>query len=388
MDPPPAPSLPGYGQRSLAEVVPSLLSALGVTGFENPLRIEPMKAFCLLVIDGLGSEQLAANREVAPFLAGAAAGGAPVTASFPTTTAASLGSLGTGLPPGEHGMIGYTFAVPGHDRAMNALLWELYGIGPHVDLRQTIVPEEFQPVPTALERAAAAGAVVTRVGPAPHEESGFTRAILRGGPYRGAYWPHEVAAAVFAALRIGPGSSVYAYQPDLDTAGHSKGVRSNEWTAQLGRLDELVEDMANRLRPRESLFVTGDHGMVDIAPEGKLDLADRPALSEGVRLLAGEARARHVYARPGAAGDVASAWRQLLGDRMWIRTRDEAIDEGWFGPRVADRVRQRIGDVVAAAFAPMGVFQRAVDPFHATLVGHHGSLTPAELDVPLLEFRG
>ena len=80
MDPPPAPSLPGYGQRSLAEVVPSLLSALGVTGFENPLRIEPMKAFCLLVIDGLGSEQLAANREVAPFLAGAAAGGAPVTA--------------------------------------------------------------------------------------------------------------------------------------------------------------------------------------------------------------------------------------------------------------------------------------------------------------------
>src|SRR5436190_16359135 len=226
-------------------------------------------------------------------MAAAAARSLPITAVFPSTTAASLGSLGTGLAPGEHGMIGYTFAVPGHDRAMNALLWELYGIGPHLDLRQTIVPEQFQPLPTALERAAAAGTPVTRVGPAPHEGSGFTRAILRGGPYRGAYWPHEVATAVFAALRIGPGSSVYAYQPDLDTAGHSRGVRSNEWAAQLRRFDELVQDMANRLRPGESLFVTGDHGMVDIAPEGKLDLADRPALSEGVRLLARDARARH-----------------------------------------------------------------------------------------------
>src|SRR5439155_13645156 len=142
------------------------------------LGIEPLSAFCLLVIDGLGWHQVREYREHAPVMSDAADRSEPVTASFPSTTAASLGSLGTGLPPGEHGLVGYTFAVPGHERPMNALLWQLYGIGPHVDLREELVPEEVQPEATLLERATAAGVSLIRVGPPPHEGSGFTRAVL------------------------------------------------------------------------------------------------------------------------------------------------------------------------------------------------------------------
>jgi hypothetical protein len=134
--------------------------------------------------------------------------------------------------------------------------------------------------------------------------------------------------------------------------------------------------------------VTGDHGMVDLRAEQRLDLADEPELATGVRLLAGEARARHVYARPGAAGDVLATWRALLGDAMWVLPGEQAVEAGWFGPRLADHVRPRIGDVVAAAFGPIGVVQREIDPTQAQLTGHHGSLTSAELLVPFLELRG
>ena len=116
-------------------------------------------------------------------------------------------------------------------------------------------------------------------------------------------------------------------------------------------------------------------------------MADAPALLEGVRLLGGEARARHVYAWPGAERDVFASWRETLGDRYWVRTRDEAVDAGWFGPKVLDRVRPRIGDVVAAAHDPIGVFQREVDPLQVSLVGHHGSLTQVEQLVPFLLIR-
>jgi hypothetical protein len=384
--PPPVP-LPRYGERSSTEVVPALMAALGLPGFDNRLGVEPLSGLCLLVIDGLGWEAVLAHRDTAPFMAEAARRAGPVTSAFPSTTAASLGSLGTGRPPGEHGLVGYTFAIPGHDRPMNALLWELYGIGPHVDLLPDLVPEEFQPEETALERAARAGARLIRVGPLPHVESGFTRAVLRGGPYRGAYWDQEIFAAVTEGLAQGAGSCVYAYQPDLDTAGHSKGMGSREWLGQLARFDRLVERLASELHDGQGLFVTGDHGTVNLGPTDKVDVADVPGLLDGVRMLGGEARARHVYARDGAGEAVLAAWRELLGDRMWVRSRDEAIGEGWFGPKVLDRVRPRIGDVVAAAFGPVGVFQKSVDSFQWGLVGHHGSMTPEEQLVPLLEFR-
>jgi hypothetical protein len=228
---------------------------------------------------------------------------------------------------------------------------------------------------------------VIRVGPHPHADSGFTRAVLRGGPYRGAYWDQETFAAVTEGLAQGAGTCVYAYQPDLDTAAHSKGTGSREWLGQLARFDRLVERLASEIQVGQGLFVTGDHGMVNLAPMDRVDVGDVPGLLDGVRFLGGEARARHVYARDGAGDGVLAAWRDTLGDRMWVRSRDEAIGEGWFGPRVLDRVRPRIGDVVAAAFGPVGAFQKSVDPFQWGLVGHHGSMTPEEQLVPLLEFR-
>jgi Type I phosphodiesterase / nucleotide pyrophosphatase len=142
----PALTLPRYGVRSLGELLSSLLSTLGTDGFADSLAIEPAARACLVLIDGLGWELLRQNQVAAPFLNSIAR--EPLTAGFPATTAASLSSLSTGLPPGEHGLTGYTMALPGYDRAFNTLTWSLYGLGPRVDLREQVVPEAFQPVPT------------------------------------------------------------------------------------------------------------------------------------------------------------------------------------------------------------------------------------------------
>jgi hypothetical protein len=156
----------------------------------------------------------------------------------------------------------------------------------------------------------------------------------------------------------------------------------------LGRVDQLAANIAHRLGSGTALVVTGDHGMVDVSQERRLDLADHPELATGIKMLGGEGRARHVYVLPGAQADVIAAWRQVLGDAAWIGSRDEAIAMGWFGPEVRDEVRPRIGDVVMAGAEPTGVFQRQVNPREARLLGHHGSLTPDEALVPFLLIRG
>jgi hypothetical protein len=380
----PFPNVPRYGSASLAEVVPSVLSAFGVPGFENRLGLEAMSSVALLVVDGLGWEQLLANAGAAPFLAEAAGRGRPLTAGFPATTSASLGSLGTGLPPGEHGLVGYTISVPGLDRPMNLLRWELYGFGPPSDLLAEIVPELFQPSPTVLERSRDAGLQISLVGPPEHAVSGLTRAILRGARFLGAPSLPDVVTVTVEALALEPRVPVYAYHPFLDTTGHVKGVESAEWLEHLAAVDRAVGAMAEGLPPGGTLFVTADHGMVNLSEEQKVDVAEAPELVAGVRAMAGEARARHVYCQPGAVDDVLATWRGRLGEEMWVVPGEQAIQEGWFGPRVEDRVRPRIGDVVAAAHGSVGVFQRGVDPLQAMLVGHHGSMTLAEQLVPLL----
>ena len=380
----PEPVLPRYGERSLADLVPSLLAALGLPGFPNPLAVEPVDGLCVIVIDGLGYELLRRHCGEAPFLAAAAARRPPLTAGFPATTSASLGSLGTGLTPGIHGLVGYTMLLPGYERPMNCLQWELYGIGPRGNLAEEVPPERLQPHPTLIERAEQEGLAVVLIGPSDHARSPLTRAILRGRRYEGALSLAELVSAVFSALAAPPARAVYAYHPFLDTTGHLKGIGSAEWLAYLGEVDRTIETIANRLPAGWALVVTGDHGMVNLAEDGKVDLGDRPDLAAGVRVLAGEARARHVHAVSGAAVDVLATWREILGDRMWIVHRDEAIEGGWFGPDVLDHVRPRIGDVVAAAFGAIGIVQRSVDPLQAMLVGHHGSLTADEQLVPFI----
>lgn len=377
---------PPYGHGTLAEVVPSVLASLGVEGFANTLGLSPTARACVLVVDGLGWELVRDHPAGAPFLATLVDGSEPISAVFPSTTAASLASLGTGLPPGEHGLVGYTFAVPGRDRPMNALRWELYGIGPHVDLAGECPPERVQPHPTLMQRAEVAGMPVSVVGPRDHERSPLTRAILRGGRYVVADEAGALVERTSEALSATARAAVYAYYPWLDAAAHIHGVASERWDEQLRIVDGIVAGIAERLRPGAVLYVTADHGMVDADPGELADVGDEPAFLAGVRALGGEARMRHVYARPGAAGDVLATWSDLLAGRARVMSDEQVVAEGWFGPRVEDHARPRIGDVVAAMIAPGGVVQREVDPLQASLRSHHGSATPRELRVPLFRF--
>jgi hypothetical protein len=131
------------------------------------------------------------------------------------------------------------------------------------------------------------------------------------------------------------------------------------------------------------MYVTADHGLVVVPVQDRTDADAVPGLRDGVALLGGDARARHVYAEPGAAADVLAAWREVLGHRAWVAGRDEAIAEGWFGP-VDPRVLPRIGDVVAAATGTSGIVATQAEPRESVLIGMHGSLTIAEQAIPLL----
>ena len=369
---------PNLDLPHLADVVPSVLSAMGVAGFDGPIPLpDGITGACVLLIDGLGAELLDTHADDAPMLA--ALRGRTLQVGFPSTTVAGLAAVGTGCRSGEHGMVGLSFRLPGVD-VVNALGWRPHPSGR--DLREKVPPEQVQPMPTTFERAAAAGIAVSVISGAQFTGSGLTRAVLRGGRYVGVHALGDLAACVESALA--DGGFCYGYHSELDLLGHVYGPGSTPWRMQLRQVNTLVESIVEGLPAGGLLAVVADHGMVAVDAAEAVDIDASEPLMDGVDAIGGEPRARHVYVADGAADAVLAAWRETLAQRAWVVSRDEAIAAGWFGDRVGDDARYRIGDVVAAARGTAGFMRRTAEPLLSALIGQHGSLTDAEQRVPLL----
>jgi len=378
---------PAYGTASLVDLVPSaaaMLSGvlagaadegpggarLGARVDGNVLGLPSAPRVVLLLVDGLGQRQLARNAADAPYLSSLTQ--RTLTCGVPSTTATSLTSLGVGLPPGAHGVVGYTSRIPGTDRLLNALRWD-----------DSVDAEEWQPHPTALAAAARAGVATTVVNKRAFEGSGLTVASQRGAEFVAADSPGERLAAAARVAAADAPSLVYVYDSDLDSTGHARGCRSEDWRHQLATVDAFAQRMREVIPADAALVVTADHGMVDVEPEDRVDVDAEPELMDGVALLGGEARFRHVYCRAGAVDDVVARWRERLGGAALVLTREEAVAEGWFGA-VRHEVEPRLGDVVVACLGPVAVMSTQRFPFESLLVGLHGSLTAEEMYVPLL----
>ncbi|MFI5977167.1 alkaline phosphatase family protein [Streptomyces sp. NPDC051452] len=376
--------LPEYGSGSLADLLPTLAANMGVPGLTATIgELAPADRVCVFLVDGLGWEQVRAHRDEAPFLhslLGSSRGGTgrPLTAGYPATTATSLASVGTGLPPGAHGLPGYTVRNPATGELMNQLRWQPW-----------TPPRPWQPYPTVFQLAHDAGVHAAQVSSPTFAQTPLTKVALSGGTFHGRLSAEERMDLAAAQLAAADRALVYTYYAELDGAGHRYGVASDTWRGQLMYVDRLAQRLAEQLPPRSALYVTADHGMVDIPfdEEHRIDFDADWELRAGVALLGGEGRARHVYAVPGAENDVLTVWREVLGEQFWIASRDEAIAAGWFGPSVDERVYARLGDVIAAAHDDVLITASEREPKESALVGNHGSMTPAEQLVPLLEVR-
>ncbi|MBS44089.1 MAG: alkaline phosphatase family protein [Nocardioides sp.] len=379
---------PAYGSRSLGDVLPAVARALG-----SPLRGGPggpevdgalvlpsAPSYVVFLVDGLGARLLERHAHAAPYLAslleesGGATGAGSGTAGVPSTTATSLTSLGTSLTPGTHGVVGFTARVPGTDRLLNHLQWDT----------ALVDPVDWQPHETTFAALADAGVRVTQVNKREFDGSPLTTASARGADFVGADKVGErIAAAVESSTPRGAPALTYLYDPDLDWTGHRHGVASSAWLQQLAMVDAEAEQLRDALSPDRRLLVVADHGMVDCPPEARTDVDQHLALLDGVAVLGGEARFRHLYCRSGAVDDVVATWREHLGDRADVLTRADAVARSWFGPATA-AVRPRLGDVVVACHGDHGIFSSERFDYETRLVGLHGSLTDDEMRIPLL----
>ncbi|MCV2396350.1 alkaline phosphatase family protein [Actinotalea sp. M2MS4P-6] len=372
---------PDHGGESLGEVLPA---AAGSLGLELPgwgaATVEARDRFglpeasrvCVVLVDGLGLLQLRERAGHAAFLRSRLGATRELVCGYPSTTAASMGLLGTGRAAGRTGLAGYTVRNPRTGGLANLVSWE-----------GADEPEQWQREPSLTRLIADAGVRVTSVGPAEFRGSGLTRAALNGGTYLVAGGWEDRVDATLRALRD-PGL-VYLYWGEVDKAGHAYGWTSTQWGDALSELDRGLGRLARAMPADTLLLITADHGQMEVARDGLVDVATVPELARDVALVAGEPRAAYVHLLDGVDVDeVGARWRATLEGRALVLSRQEAIDAGWFGA-VAAHVVPVIGDLVVAALGSGGVADsRTQTPHSMQLRGMHGSLTPGEMSVPLV----
>ena len=364
---PAAPIVPDYAGANVRGIIPALLGpgtwSASLPGW-FPGIVADADAVVLLVLDGLGWHQLQDHPVELPTLHAMAGG--PIHTVAPTTTATALTSIATGLTPGEHGIIGYRMVVGGE--VLNVLRWSV----DDQPVRRSRPPRELQPFEPFL------GAAVPVISPTELQSSAFSEAHLRGSVPAG--WRAASTIGVEARRCIERGERfVYAYYPGIDKIAHERGF-GPYYDAELRFTDALVADILGELPMGTALLITADHGQVHV---GDRIIVPDSELLAAVTLQSGEGRFRWWHTRPEDVDSVAKTAAEEYRDVAWVVTREQMLDERWFGDVVSPPVKARLGDVALVAREPVSFYEQADSgPFE--LVCRHGSLTAAEVDVPLL----
>ncbi|MEY4296201.1 MAG: hypothetical protein RL016_47, partial [Actinomycetota bacterium] len=209
------------------------------SGSQNTLNLKAVDSAVVILVDGLGSSNLKTASGHARFLSADLSASQSISTVFPSTTAAALTTLATGVLPAEHGIVGYRVFDRSRKQQQNLLSgWTSYEESSGWRAGQTL-----------SDSAQAMGLKVHFVGLGAYQRSGFTNVIMPAADYH----PAESVAERFdkaARLVRDKGQVVYLYVPELDQLAHAKGTDSFEWLAQLEELDSLVRDFSSRVGNR------------------------------------------------------------------------------------------------------------------------------------------
>ena len=362
--------VPAYAGAYLGSLVPALQAPRGERPGWLPPALAQAGQVVLLVLDGLGWEQLAQRKAVAPLMS--SMDGCPITSVAPTTTATALSSLTLGMAPAAHGIVGYKFALDGPSgrEVLNVLRWTTSS----GDARSFAPPARLQQEP------AFGGCPVPVVSRADFSGSGFTAAHQRGAREVG--WVVPSSMALLVRRLLGEREPfVYAYYDGVDKVAHATGL-GELYDGELAAVDRLVGDMLAALPTGAALAVVADHGQVEVG--GAATFLPAEVVRE-TTMTSGDARFRWLHCRPGRTEALLGLLRELYAGRAWVATRAEVVDAGLFGGPLQAGAWERLGDI---ALVPLddGAYldPRDAGEGEARLVCRHGGLSSAEMLVPLL----
>lgn len=361
--------------KTFGRLSEAYLSAFLALSGKNPLDLPLKQSYVVILVDGLGVQNIRDAAGHAPFLNQRLKTSRTLFSGFPTTTASALASFATGTPNGTHGLLGYRVFDRRLSKPINFLN----------DLGSEFAPRSYQPLETISERAKSQGVDVLTIGPKEYEKSGFTQATMPAAKYLPeSSISNRFKTALGEAQK--PGTLIYLYIPELDQLAHRFGCGSNEWLYQAEALDAEVRNFASSLPSMAGAILTADHGVIDVDKSEHIYLDEYQSMSDLV-MVGGDPRVGFLYFDSGI--DISERREQIqheFGAMCSVTTVDELVSAGWLAsPSETSRALEP--NLVLLPKGKSVCYHRNFAKTKSLeMVGQHGGMSKTEWEVPLLVF--
>ncbi len=363
---------------------------------------EQYEAVVFFLIDGFGA-RFVEKFQQAPFLKRMLRDGSlrTLTSQFPSTTAAHITTIHTGMPVGEHGVFEWNYYEPSLEAVITPLLFSLAGTTERDTLRSIgAKPRRLFPTRTFYHSLKDSGVTATVFQHREYTPSSFSGVVFAGAITRAFKTLPEALVNLGEELaRAAAPAYFFLYFDKIDAISHEYGPESPQVAAEIETLLYLLETLFMRTvagrRKRTLFLLTADHGQVETDPKTTIYVNRDRAFAGFEKFLktdpngkplvpAGSCRDFFLYIKADLLDEAQAFLRSRLEGRAEVRKVAQMAQEGYFGPQISPTFQGRAGDLVILPLHGESVWWYEKDKFEQRFYGHHGGLTEQEMIIPLI----
>ncbi len=367
----------------------------------NLLTTHKYEVVVLIVVDGFGWRFFEKFQQH-PFLEWVTRVGAveKLTSQFPSTTAAHITTLHTGLPVGEHGIFEWNYYEPRLDAVITPLLFSYAGTTERDLLKRSgVSPRSIYPHGTIYNKLSNLGVKAHLFQHREYTPSTYSNAMFKGAHVQGYKTLPEGLVNLGETLAgVSSPAYLYLYFDKIDAVCHDYGPNAAQTLVEVETFLLVMEKIFRKvIHPeKKTLFLlTADHGQVEVDPTSTIFINTDSRFSgvvdflrtdsSGMPLVAGgSCRDFFLYIKKGRVEQAHSFLSSRLEGHAQVWRVEDMIMDGWFGPHISPAFRQRAGDLVILPYRGESVWWYEKNRFYQNYLGHHGGLTPWEMEIPLL----
>lgn len=322
-----------------------------------------------------------------------------LSTQFPSTTAAHMATIHSGLTVGETGMYEWFFYEPTLDAIISPLVFSFLGDRDRDTLKRAgASPRSIYPRRTFYQDLHPHGITCYNLGNRDYTPSTFSEVMMEGNkivPFK-TMSEGLIDLALLALYEPEPAYFMF-YFDQIDAQCHHYGPNSPQFAAEVDTfftaLERLFHANVQGRLDNTLLLMIADHGQVEVHPETTIYLNQlmpdigqylKTNLKGELLVPAGSARDMFLHVRPAFLDELQDSLSRKLEGRAEVYRVSDLIEQGYFGPTVSQTFRARVGDLVILPYAHEAVWWYERGKLEQFFQGHHGGLTPAESETILL----
>lgn len=317
----------------------------------------------------------------------------PMSALFPSTTAASVSTLNLGVLPARHALYEWNIYIPAYGEVVQPLPFTPLGTHePEGCAAKGYDPAALLAVHETMHERLGRHGVRSMQFIARHlAASSYNRIVSKGAELI----PNSTLAESLLQLRQAVtqvrGKAVFGfYWPSIDSIAHQYAPDSPFHEAESMAFWAVFEALLSGMKSASTLYLfIADHDQISGKAEETIYINERlPELADILPVSPaghpiypnGSPRDVFLHVKPERREETLVRLRECLQGVAEVMPVDEVIGLGLFGPdAICDELRRRLGDILILPYDGQFVGWREPGIMENRFNGHHGGLAASEL---------